>query len=153
MWLLGVKEASQSIKTIGFVLLEWCSVASDSAAPWTVACQASLSMEFSRQEYWSGVPFPSPGDLSNPGIKPVSLMSPARAGGFCTTSATWIGRPNNWDCRRKSWFSKKRGHVEAAVLHTQWVRRITGRTLAGDVTQQQKGGAGAITDTIQGESV
>ena len=38
--------------------------------PWTVACQAPPSMEFSRQEYWSGLPFPSPGDLSNPGIKP-----------------------------------------------------------------------------------
>ena len=37
--------------------------------PWTVAHQAPLSMEFSRQEYWSGLPFPSPGDLSNPGIK------------------------------------------------------------------------------------
>ena len=50
--------------------------------PWTVACQAPLSMEFSRQEYWSGLPFPSPGDLSDPGIKP---MSPALAGGFLTT--------------------------------------------------------------------
>ena len=40
------------------------------AAPWTVACQAALSMEFSRQEYWSGKLFPSPGDLPNPGIKP-----------------------------------------------------------------------------------
>ena len=39
---------------------------------WTVACQGSLSMEFSRQEYWSGLPFPSPGDLSDSGIKPVS---------------------------------------------------------------------------------
>ena len=38
--------------------------------PWIVACQAPLSMEFSRQEYWSGLPFPSPGDLPNPGIKP-----------------------------------------------------------------------------------
>ena len=38
--------------------------------PWTVVCQAPLSMEFSRQEYWSGVPFLSPGDLSNPGIEP-----------------------------------------------------------------------------------
>ena len=43
--------------------------------PWTVARQAPLSMEFSRQEYWSGVPFPSPGDLSNPGIEPVSPAS------------------------------------------------------------------------------
>ena len=39
---------------------------------WTVACQASLSMAFSRQEYWSGLPFPSPGDLPDPGIKPAS---------------------------------------------------------------------------------
>ena len=38
--------------------------------PWTVAYQASLSMEFSRQEYWSGLPFPSPGDLPDPGIEP-----------------------------------------------------------------------------------
>ena len=38
--------------------------------PWTVACQAPLSMGFPRQEYWSGLPFPSPGDLPNPGIKP-----------------------------------------------------------------------------------
>ena len=42
------------------------------ATPWTVDYQASLSMEFSRQEYWSGLPFPSPGDLSDPGIKPRS---------------------------------------------------------------------------------
>ena len=40
--------------------------------PWTVAYQAPLSMEFSRQEYWSGLPFPSPGDLPNPGIEPGS---------------------------------------------------------------------------------
>ena len=40
--------------------------------PWTVASQASLSMGFSRQEYWSGLPFPTPGDLSNPGIEPES---------------------------------------------------------------------------------
>ena len=50
--------------------------------PGTVALQAPLSMAFSRQEYWSGLPFPSPGDLPNPGIKPVS---PALAGKFFTT--------------------------------------------------------------------
>ena len=49
--------------------------------PWTVACQASLSVGFSRQEYWSGLPFPSPGDLPESGIEPVS---PALAGGFFT---------------------------------------------------------------------
>ena len=42
------------------------------ATPWTVACQAPLSMGFSRQEYWSGLPFPSPGDLPDPGIEPMS---------------------------------------------------------------------------------
>ena len=45
---------------------------SDSCDPWSVACQASLSMGFSRQEYWSGLPFLSPRDLPNPGIKPRS---------------------------------------------------------------------------------
>ena len=45
------------------------SVVSDSAAPWTVAYRASLSTGFSRQEYWSGLPFPPPGDLPNPGIE------------------------------------------------------------------------------------
>ena len=45
--------------------------------PWTVACQAPLSMEFSRQEYWNGLPFPPPGDLPNPGIKLTSPASPA----------------------------------------------------------------------------
>ena len=43
------------------------------ATLWTIACQAPLFMEFSRQEYWNGLPFPSPGDLPNPGIKPRSL--------------------------------------------------------------------------------
>jgi len=51
-----------------------CSVVSDSVTPWTVAHQAPLSMEFSRQEYWSGLLFPSPGDLPNPGNE---SMSPA----------------------------------------------------------------------------
>ena len=55
---------------------------------WTVACQAPLSMEFSRQEYWSGFPCPPPGDLPDPGIEPRSLMSPALAGRFFTTCAT-----------------------------------------------------------------
>ena len=54
----------------------------------TVACQASLSMGFPRQEYWSGLSFPTPGDLPHPGIKPMSLESPALAGRFFTTSTT-----------------------------------------------------------------
>ena len=57
--------------------------------PRTAACQAPLSMEFSRQGYWSGLPCCPPGDLPNPGIKPACLMSPALAGRFFTTLATW----------------------------------------------------------------
>ena len=58
------------------------------ATLWTVAHQAPLSREFPRQEYWSGLPFPSPGDLPDPGVEPVSPVSPALAGGFFTTRAT-----------------------------------------------------------------
>jgi len=54
-----------------------------------IACQAPLSMGFSRQEYWSGLPCPPPGDLPDPEIKPMSLTFPALAGRFFTTSATW----------------------------------------------------------------
>ena len=56
---------------------------------WTIARQAPLSMGFSRQEYWSALPFPSPGDLPNPETELTSLKSPALAGGSFTTSATW----------------------------------------------------------------
>ena len=66
------------------------SVVSDSAIQWTVARQVPLSMGFSRQEYWSGLPFPSSWDLPDPGIEPVSPVSSALAGRFFTTSATWI---------------------------------------------------------------
>ena len=63
-------------------LLFSCKVVSDSFATlWTTAHQALLSMGFPRQEYWNGLPFPSPGDLPNPGIQPVS---PVLAGRFST---------------------------------------------------------------------
>ena len=56
---------------------------------WTVAHPEPLSLGFSRQKYWTGLPCPPPGDLPNLGIKPTSLTSPALAGGLSTTSATW----------------------------------------------------------------
>ena len=59
--------------------------------PWTIVRQTSLSMEFSRQDYWSGFPFPPPVNLLNPGIKPTSLVSPALAGRFFTTAP--LGKP------------------------------------------------------------
>ena len=61
------------------------------ATPWTVAHQAPPSMGFSRQEYWNGLPFPSPGDLPDPGIKSMASMAPALAGGFFTTEL--LGKP------------------------------------------------------------
>ena len=60
-----------------FMLVLSPSVVSNSATPWTGALQALLSMEFFRQEYWSKLLFPPPGDLPNPGIKPTSPTSPA----------------------------------------------------------------------------
>ena len=62
------------------------------ATLWTIACQAPLSMRFSRQEHWSGLPCPPPEDLPYPGTESASLISPASpalAGGFFTTGATW----------------------------------------------------------------
>ena len=55
------------------------------ATPWTVSHQAPLSMEFPRQAYWSGLLFPSPGDLPDPGVEPPPPVSPALTGGFFIT--------------------------------------------------------------------
>ena len=69
-----------------------CSVVSNSfATPWTIACQAPLSMGFSRQEYWRELPFPLPGDLPHPGIEPVSS---ALTGSFFTNVPP--GKPNEY---------------------------------------------------------
>ena len=93
-----------------------CLVVFNSVTSWTVASQAPLSMEFSRQEYWSGLPFPPPGDLPNPGTEWVSLVSPALADRLFITEppgklpqprqkkkkekrllSGWMMRPTNWD--------------------------------------------------------
>ena len=67
-----------------------CSVMPESfVTPWTVDHQAPLSMEFSMEEYQSGLPFPPPQDIFDPGIKPISPMSSALAGGFFTNYTTW----------------------------------------------------------------
>ena len=63
--------------------------------PWTVACQAPLSMGFTKQEYWSGLPFPSPGHLPNPGIEPAS---PGLAGRFSTFEP--LGKPLKNSCSK-----------------------------------------------------
>ena len=69
-----------------------CSVAQSRptfAAPWTVVHQAPMPMEFSRQEYWSGLPFPTPGNLSDSGIEPTFLASPVLTDRFFTNCTTW----------------------------------------------------------------
>ena len=79
--------------------------------PWTVAQQTPLSMGFSSQEYWSGLPFPSPVDLPDLGIEPMSLVSPTLADEFFTTSTTCEAlEENSFPCL---YF-----HVESA--HTPW---------------------------------
>jgi len=81
-------------------VLRHFSVMSDSwARVRIVAHQPPLSMGFSRQEYWRGLPCPPPGDLPNQGIEPVFFMSPSLAGGFFTSSASGkphIGVPKPW---------------------------------------------------------
>ena len=67
----------------------WLCVLSHLQPPWTVARQVPVSMEFSRQEYWSELPFPTPGDLPNQGTELLSLTSPELAGRFFTSSITW----------------------------------------------------------------
>ena len=73
---LSLKQSSVNIKYVVYskvkVTVKSLSCVRLFATPWTVAHRASPSMGFSRQEYWSGVPFPSPGDLSDPGIEPRS---------------------------------------------------------------------------------
>ena len=76
MWVCVPVLATQSCPTL--------------ATSWTIACRVPLSMGFPRQEYWSGLLFPPPGDLPDPGTEPASLMSPARAGRFFITGTTYI---------------------------------------------------------------
>ena len=72
-------------------------------APWTVACQVPLSMGFSRQEYWSSLPFPTPRDLPYLGIEPESLASPPLADGFFTTEP--LGKPKYMHIQKKFQYS------------------------------------------------
>ena len=81
---------------------------SSSATPWTVAHQAPLSVGFSRQEYWSGLPCPPPGDRPDPGIELVSLKSAALAGRFFTTSITMY----NFKKKFMDPFKNKLDHIQ-----------------------------------------
>ena len=80
---------------------------------WNVDCQSSLTMGFSRQEYWNGLSRPPPGDLPDPGIEPISLMSPALEGRFFATSTNWeaqkLFNPSLITVRSISSIAKKNG--------------------------------------------
>ena len=98
--------------------------------PWTVARQAPLSMGFSGQEYWSGLPCPPPGDLPDPGIESAPLASPASAGVFFTTSATWEAQMYliceiklNWErlaFRKWRWYSIVVKSMGMGVMVKSW---------------------------------
>ena len=106
------------------------------ATLWTVAHQVPLSMGFPRQEYWSGLPFPSPGDLPIPGIKLKSLESPALAGGCFTTEPPGMSFSryrrccsvaqscptvcSHMDCSTPS-FPVRHSLLELAQTHVHWV--------------------------------
>ena len=83
---------SQNVKHRVSIIVQLLSCVSLFVTSWTVARQAPLSMEFSRQEYWSGLSFPTPGDLPYPRIEPESLASPTLAGGFFTTVVPLLSR-------------------------------------------------------------
>ena len=97
------------------------------AVPWTVACQAPASMDFCgfpRQEYWSGLPFPPPGDLPDPGIKPGSPVSPAVAGRF-PYHQCHLGSPSCADlvpqiCKMLPW-----SRVGNSKKHTETLRILS----------------------------
>ena len=85
---------------------------------WTVVHQAPLFMGFSRQECWSGLPRPPPGDFSDPGIEPKSLTSPALGGVFFTISATWGAPKYLYINLYQSWvfFGRNEAKAETPVL-------------------------------------
>ena len=86
--------------------------------PWTAAHQALLSIEFSRQEYWSGLPFPTPGNLPDPGIKNASLVSTALAGGFFTTEPP--GKPLPLRLLGDKEKMTKMGTIRKALICFSW---------------------------------
>ena len=111
------KPVYQSLGNAGINCLLSCfSCLGLFAALWTVAHQAPLCMGFSRQEYWSGLSCPPPGDLPNPGIELPSLMPPALAGRFFTTSTTVFSSYYCWNYSCAAlWFNE----LECLLVYTE----------------------------------
>jgi len=113
---------------------------------WTVPHQAPLSMGFSRQGYWSGLPLPSPGNLPDPGIEPTSLASPALAGRFFTTEPP--GKPLGW----KEVRSQKNKSKKQDMQHIgDWERNLWGWRKIRQVWWHRPQGRNVATS--QGSSV
>ena len=91
------------------------------AAVWTIAHQAPLSMGFSRQEYWNGLPCPPPGYLPDSSIKPTSFMTPALAGRLFTVSTTWEALYFIHECEKK----RKAGRVSQSQHYWLYMRYIS----------------------------
>ena len=96
-----------------------CSVMSDSVTPWIVAHQAPMSMGFSKQEYWSGLPFPPPGDLPDPGIEPVSPAMEADSKIFKDEDRICLvfGSPSWNICFPLSWVSGQFSNLKFGKLN------------------------------------
>ena len=94
----------------------WVSCVRLFATPWAAARQAPLSMRFSRQEYWSGLPCPPPGELPNPGIKPLSLKFLASAGRFFTTELP--GKPKGTTLEKRKPLQNTWNHLPSSWLVT-----------------------------------
>ena len=100
---------------------------------WTAACQAPLSIGFSGQEYWSGLPCPPPGDLPDPETETMSLMSPALAGGFFITGTTWETHLSQWvlikceACKQRQ--RESCSHSNHLLLSTEFGKRLSWQAL------------------------
>ena len=159
--------------------VKWsCSVMSDPVTPWTVAHQAPLSMEFFRQEYWSGLPFPSPGDLPDPGVE---LGSPALqadalpseppkglgeqgqgcvcGGRWAAAVLFWVGRlawlsGDIWEETWRRWGPEPCGYLVLGEVHPgqrkQPVQRSCGQQLPS-LSKRQQGGQHGRSEVSAGE--
>ena len=122
-----------------------------SVTPWTVAHQVPLSMGFCRQEYWSGLPCPSPGDLPDPGMEPTSLMSLALAGEFFTTKAVSSGRGKVWKIPKGteggvSGARKEEGTADGKEPQDTWFPFLSRR--CGGWTQQYQVSSHLVTPLL-----
>ena len=92
MMVIKIDRTPDLTELVVFCVLSHSVVFNSFVTPWTVACQAPLSMEFSRQEYWSGLPVPSPGDLPSPGMEPRSPAWQADS----LTLGSHLGSPHDY---------------------------------------------------------